>query len=71
MIVNIHGGGYFYGDKELYRFYCMHLAEYGFAVINYNYRLSPENKFPAPLEDTFSVFFFFIRKCGYIWIGYR
>lgn len=56
VIVNIHGGGYFYGDKELYRFYCMHLAEYGFAVINYNYRLSPENKFPAPLEDTFSVF---------------
>ena len=56
LIVSIHGGGYFYGDKELYRFYCMHLAEYGFAVINYNYRLSPENKFPAPLEDALAVF---------------
>ena len=56
VIVSIHGGGYFYGDKELYRFYCMHLAEFGFAVINYNYRLAPENKFPAPLEDALSVF---------------
>ncbi|MBO4782888.1 MAG: alpha/beta hydrolase [Lachnospiraceae bacterium] len=56
VIISIHGGGYFYGDKELYRFYCMHLAEYGFAVINYNYRLAPENKFPAPLEDALSVF---------------
>ncbi|MBO4922172.1 MAG: alpha/beta hydrolase [Lachnospiraceae bacterium] len=56
VIVSMHGGGYFYGDKELYRFYCMHLAEFGFAVINYNYRLAPENKFPAPLEDALSVF---------------
>jgi len=56
VIVNVHGGGYFYGDKELYRFYCMHLAQFGFSVINFNYRLSPENKFPAPLEDTMAVF---------------
>ena len=56
VIISIHGGGYFYGDKELYRFYTMHLAEYGFAVINYNYRLSPENKFPAPLEDALAIF---------------
>ena len=57
-IVNIHGGGFFYGDKELYRFYCMHLAQFGFAVVNFNYRLSPENRFPAPLEDTYAVFRF-------------
>jgi acetyl esterase/lipase/predicted acetyltransferase len=56
VIVNIHGGGYFYGDKELYRFYCMHLAEFGFNVVNLNYRLAPENKFPAPLEDILAVF---------------
>lgn len=55
VIIDIHGGGYFYGDKELYRFYCMRLAQDGFAVINFNYRLSPENKFPAPLEDTLNV----------------
>ena len=56
VIVSIHGGGYFYGDKELYRFYCMHLAEFGFAVINFNYRLAPENKFPSPLDDALAVF---------------
>lgn len=56
VIVNIHGGGYFYGDKELYRFYCMHLCEKGFAVVNFNYRLSPEYIFPAALEDINSVF---------------
>lgn len=51
LILNIHGGGYFYGDKELYRFYCMHMAQLGFKVISINYRLSPENNFPAPLDD--------------------
>ena len=55
VIVSIHGGGFFYGDKELYRFYCMHLAQSGFAVVNYNYRLAPEFKFPAPLEDAAAV----------------
>lgn len=55
VIVSIHGGGFFYGDKELYRFYCMHLAEFGFAVVNYNYRLAPEFRFPSPLEDAAAV----------------
>ncbi len=55
VIVSIHGGGFFYGDKELYRFYCMHLAQFGFAVVNFNYRLSPIHHFPAPLEDTLGV----------------
>jgi len=54
-IVSIHGGGYFYGDKELYRFYCMELALHGFAVVNFDYRLAPENHFPSPLEDTNTV----------------
>ena len=51
-IVNIHGGGFFYGDKELYRFYTMYLASQGFTVVNFNYRLAPNHKYPAPLEDT-------------------
>ena len=51
-IVSIHGGGYVYGDKEVYRRYCMDLARRGFSVVNFTYRLSPEWKFPAPLEDT-------------------
>ncbi|WCG06119.1 alpha/beta hydrolase (plasmid) [Vagococcus lutrae] len=50
-IINIHGGGFFYGDKELYKYYTMFLASKGFTVVNFNYRLAPENKYPAPLED--------------------
>lgn len=55
VIINVHGGGYFYGDRELYRYYCLALAREGFAVLNFNYRLAPENRFPAPLEDTNNV----------------
>ena len=54
-IVSIHGGGWFYGDKELYSHYCMRLAQRGFTVVNFNYRLAPEYKYPAPLEDTCAV----------------
>jgi len=52
VIVSIHGGGWVYGDKERYQYYCMDLAMRGFAVVNFTYRLAPEYKFPAPLEDT-------------------
>lgn len=51
VIVNIHGGGWVYGDKELYQFYGMTLAQRGFAVVNFTYRLAPEDKYPAQLED--------------------
>lgn len=56
VIVNVHGGGCVYGDKNLYQYYCMSLAEHGFAVVNFTYRLAPEFKFPAALEDTNLIF---------------
>ena len=56
VIVSVHGGGWVYGDKELYQFYCMDLALRGFAVVNFSYRLAPAAKFPAQLEDTNAVF---------------
>ena len=51
VIISVHGGGYVYGSKEVYQFYAASLCRMGFAVINYNYRLAPKYKFPAPLED--------------------
>lgn len=51
VIVHTHGGAFCYGSKEVYQFYCMSLAKQGFAVVNYNYRLSYEYSFPAPIED--------------------
>ena len=54
-IVSIHGGGYVYGTKEIYRRYGMDLAARGFAFVNFNYRLAPKWKFPTPLHDTNAV----------------
>lgn len=54
-IVSIHGGGWFYGSKDLYSHYCMRLALRGFTVVNFDYRLAPEAKYPAPLEDACQV----------------
>lgn len=51
VIFNIHGGAWVYGSKEIYKFYCMKLAQKGFTVVNINYRLAPENVFPSALED--------------------
>ncbi len=55
VIVSFHGGGYVYGTKEVYQFYCMHLARQGFAVVNFNYPLAPKVKFPAPLREANAV----------------
>ena len=56
VIVSVHGGGWVYGDKAINQFYCMSLAEHGFAVVNFSYRLSPKYKHPTPLIDTNKVF---------------
>ncbi len=64
VIVSVHGGGWVYGDKERYQYYCMSLAQRGFAVVNFTYRLAPENKFPACLEDTVLVFQWVLDHSG-------
>lgn len=56
VIVSVHGGGWVYGDKELYQYYTMSMAQRGFAVVNFSYRLAPEHQFPAQMEDVKSVF---------------
>lgn len=61
-IVNVHGGAWVYGCKEVYQYYCMSLAERGFTVVNINYRLAPESIFPAALEDLNEVIKFIETK---------
>ena len=51
VIVNIHGGGYVYGTKEVYLHYGMFLAQQGFVVVNFNYHLAPKYKFPVQLDE--------------------
>jgi acetyl esterase/lipase len=66
--VSVHGGGYVYGDKNLYRFCCMSLAQRGFAVVNFSYRLAPEHRFPAQLEDVNSAMQFVVRHAAQYFI---
>lgn len=64
VIISVHGGGWVYGDKERYQYYCMSLAQRGFAVVNFTYRLAPEHKFPAPLEDLNLVCKWVMKRAG-------
>lgn len=61
VIVSVHGGGWVYGDKDRYQFYCMDLARRGFAVVNFSYRLAPENRFPAAVEDVNRLFWWLLE----------
>ena len=49
--IDIHGGGFMYGYKELNRNFCTHLAQRGFAVFSVNYRLVPSTDFMGQLDD--------------------
>lgn len=51
VIICIHGGAWFCGDKSQYRKLGIHLAETGYTCVSINYRLSREAKYPACLED--------------------
>ena len=62
VIVSIHGGGWVYGNKEIMQFYCMSLAQKGFAVVNFSYRLAPEYKHPTPLLDVNKVFYWIFEN---------
>ena len=48
----IHGGGWMYGDLESHDPACRFIAENsGVQVLAIDYRLAPEHKFPAAVED--------------------
>jgi acetyl esterase/lipase len=55
VIVDIHGGGWVYGDKDLNEYFCMSLASRGFCVVDPSYRLLPEVDLKAQLQDVMAV----------------
>lgn len=51
VVVYIHGGGWRRGDKISGKTFMAALAEAGFIVVSINYRLAPDSKWPAQIED--------------------
>ena len=51
VFIDIHGGGFTYGYKELNRNFNMHLAALGFAVFSLNYRPAPQTDLRGQLAD--------------------
>lgn len=52
LIVFYHGGGWHSGRPADYRFVARTFAQHGFATALVGYRLVPEGRFPAMLEDS-------------------
>ena len=52
LIVFLYGGGWDSGDKSMYPFVARPLVQRGFVVVVPDYRLYPEVRFPAFLQDS-------------------
>lgn len=56
VVVDIHGGGWMYGSKELNKPYCLYLAAKGCVVFNMSYRLVPDVGMADQLYDVSHAF---------------
>jgi len=61
----MHGGGWVLGNLDTHDALCRQLAaESDCVVVAVDYGLSPESKFPEPLDDCFDVLNYVIEHCG-------
>lgn len=57
LYIHLHGGGYHLGTLETEDPWCRQIAvNTGFAVLNVNYRHTPEFVFPTPVNDAWTAF---------------
>lgn len=55
LIIFYHGGGWVWGNMDLYSFLCARLASItNAAVLSVDYRLAPQHKFPVAVEDCYN-----------------
>ena len=68
-IVYYHGGGWVVGSRNGHDILCRHLANTsGCRVFSVEYRLSPDFKFPVPLEDSYSATKFISDNCKELFV---
>ena len=67
VILQLHGGGYVGAMTNIYRFFAVLYSEEGkgIPVLSTDYRVAPENPYPAALEDALSSYEWLLEK------GYR
>ncbi len=54
VIIDVHGGAWYYGTKDINKYYCMEIAAKGYKVVNISYRLLLKGGvFPNNLSDLF------------------
>lgn len=58
-IIFVHGGAWKGGNREVYHYYCVKLAEKGYVVATISYRLTGVAPFPAAVQDV---------KCAVRWL---
>ena len=64
LIIDIHGGGCVYGDKDLNNTYAMYLASKGFNVVTFSYRLLKETNLKGMVQDIFTFFNYLFKNKG-------
>jgi acetyl esterase/lipase len=64
VLLYLHGGGYFACSAETHRPITVYYALHGFHVFAPDYRLAPENRFPAAIEDAVA-FYRALLSAGY------
>jgi len=65
VFVYFHGGGWVIGDLDTHDVLCRQLAaEAGVSVVSVDYRLAPEHKFPAAVDDAWAATRWIVGHAG-------
>ena len=62
VIIWVHGGGFVGGDKSDIEEYAVQIAHKGYVVLNINYALAPESKYPTPVLQLGEVYQFLLKN---------
>jgi acetyl esterase len=65
LLVYLHGGGWVVCDLDTHDNLCRFLArEAGVLVLSVDYRLAPEHRFPAAVDDALAAFYLAVERAG-------